>query len=317
MSSINTAVVRSLWAFAFVSCLVGCRFSDRTQEVQLPTIAVGSTTDPEKAVVPATLLTSAPPSQAGAFTISLATFIPANHVVAPAMHPQSFTMMRPQSSDGPYWLEWLAPDRLVFCGDDRSFDIDASRYRAKQVVTLVPDQAVSLDGLWKNSKQNLGGRTESFVASEALRDGKIDEWDRQGRDKNKPIDKGRVKALHQSIPVDTRGMLIDDPIRLGPNRVSVRLHTAASGGPRDQLITGAPSIDWDFTITIDTSGPEPKYELAGKWDGYPAMEIYVNRQPIYQHKGEDKPPTMGDLIKLAPLYGDLSVKEAGVLRSAN
>jgi len=42
----------------------------------------------------------------------------------------------------------------------------------------------------------------------------------------------------------------------------------------------APSIDWDLTLTLDTSGPEPKYELTGKWDGYPAMEIYVNRQPI-------------------------------------
>lgn len=277
--------------------IAGCRWPSRAPEIELPATAVDSSVDNTSGVVSASAISVAPKHQTGNFTIALAVFIPNNHVISPVMHPQSFT--------------GLVPERLVFAGDDRSFDVDAVRYRAKQVVTLIPDESIDRDGLSDNSKLNLGGRTESYIAKLALADGKLDGDDRV-------LGKGNfVGPLHKDVPVDTRGMLIDDPIRLGPNRVSVRLRTAASGGPRDQLIAGAPSIDWDFTITIDTSGPEPKYELAGKWDGYPAMEIYVNRQPIYQHKGEGKPPTMGDLLKLAPVYGDLSVNESGTLRPAN
>jgi hypothetical protein len=36
-------------------------------------------------------------------------------------------------------------------------------------------------------------------------------------------------------------------------------------GPRNPLIVGSPSIDWDIGITIDNSGPEPIYEVAGTW----------------------------------------------------
>lgn len=232
------------------------------------------------------------------YTVSLAVFIPSNYVLAPAIHPQSFTGAIPQ--------------RLVFSGDDRGFDIDAARYRAKQVVTLVPDEEFDRDGLYDDSKLNLGGRTESFIAKAALADGKLDDLDRTGD----PNDERRgAGSLHERIAVDVGGMIIDDPIRLSPKRVSVRLHTARSGGPRDQLIAGAPAIDWDFTIVIDTSGSQPKYELAGSWDGYPAMEIYINRQPIYQYRGEDRMPTMTDLLKLAPLCGDLKVDVSGRLDS--
>jgi len=295
MTSHIPSTIRSLFAVAALAAVVGCRLPGRTKEIQLPTIAVGSNADPAHPVVPASMLTGVPPSQAGTYTISLAVFIPNNHVLAPAIHPQSYAGAKPK--------------RLVFSGDDRGFDVDAMRYRAKQVVTLVPAAAVDADGLYDDSQRNLGGLTESFIADLALADGKIDHRDHEGSD----AEPG-PRALHEKVNVDTSGMLIDDPVRLGPNRVSVRLHTARSGGPRDQLIAGAPSIDWDLTLTLDTSGPEPKYELTGKWDGYPAMEIYVNRQPIYRHKGEDRPPTMGDLLKLAPGYGDLTVTESGALR---
>src|SRR5262245_46749792 len=45
------------------------------------------------------------------FTITFATFIPANHLVAPSFHPQSYGRFVP-------------PMRLAFAGDDRGFDVD-------------------------------------------------------------------------------------------------------------------------------------------------------------------------------------------------
>ena len=297
--------LRCLLVVAAFACVVGCRMTERV--VENPS-SDPDATDVEKiqeiiaasAYAAQSRVTSAgysvPTDGRETYTISLATFIPSNHVLAPVIHPQSFTGM--------------VPKRLVFSGDDRAFDVDATRYRAKQVVTVVPDETLDADGLFNDSKLNLGGRTESFIAKLALADGKLDIADRVGGKGNDP------RPLQREVPVDTSGMLIDDPKRLGPKRISVRLHTAKSGGPRDQLIAGAPSIDWDFTILIDTSGPAPKYELAGTWDGYPAMEIYINRQPIYQYRGEDRPPTMSDLMKLAPGYGDLTVDKSGALLPA-
>jgi len=302
---------KSLLLVAAFACAVGCRMTERP--VEKPATDPDAT-DVEK--VQDIIRASAEAAQSRAmsaghsvptdgretYTISLATFIPNNYVLAPVIHPQSFAA--PHN-----WLD-VIPRRLVFSGDDRAFDVDATRYRAKQVVTVVPDETLDADGLFNDSKLNLGGRTESFIAKLALADGKLDIADRVGGKGNEP------RPLQKEVPVDTSGMLIDDPKRLGPKRVSVRLHTAISGGPRDQLITGAPSIDWDFTILIDSSGPAPKYELAGTWDGYPAMEIYINRQPIYQYRGEDRPPTMSDLMKLAPGYGDLTVDKSGTLLPA-
>jgi len=287
---------------AALACVVGCRTTERVVEnpardpdatdiEKIQDIIRASAEAAQSRAISAGH--SVPTDGSETYTISLAVFIPNNHVLAPPIHPQSFT--------------GAIPKRLVFSGDDRAFDVDATRYRAKQVVSVVPDEAIDADGLYNDAKLNLGGRTQSFIAKLALADGKLDIADTVGGKGND------LRPLQKEVPVDTSGMLIDDPIRLGPKRVSVRLHTAKSGGPRDQLIAGAPSIDWDFTIFIDTSGPAPKYELAGTWDGYPAMEIYINRQPIYQYRGEDRQPTMSDLMKLAPGYGDLTVDKSGTL----
>jgi hypothetical protein len=227
------------------------------------------------------------------FTITFAAFIPANNLVAPWIHPQSYASLVP-------------PKRLTFAGDDRGFDIDATSYRAKQVVTVVPDEADDADGLVEGSKRNLGGISESFDARMALADGRIDEADRRLAPGGSPI-------KQSELAVNTEGMIIDDPIRLGPHRVFVRFRTAAMRGPRNPLIVGSPSIDWDIGITIDNSGPEPLYEVAGTWDGYPAAELYINRQPVLTISPGYGPGSSRDLLKLLPGYGDFRFVRRGRL----
>jgi hypothetical protein len=232
---------------------------------------------------------------ATAFTIQFTTFIPANHLVAPAIHPQSYG-------------HFLPPRRLAFAGDDRGFDVDARSYRARQVVTVIPDESEDANGLLEGSRQNLGGVTESFDAGLALADGRIDDDDRAGAPGGR-----RIKQAETAV--DTDGMIIDDPIRLGPHRVFVRLHTAFLGGPRNRLITGSPSIDWDIRITIDTSRPEPFYEFAGTWDGYPAAELYINRQPVFTFMPDRHENSTRDLFKLLPGYGDFRFVRRGRLEN--
>jgi hypothetical protein len=227
------------------------------------------------------------------FTIAFATFIPANHLVAPSIHPQSYGSILP-------------PMRLAFAGDDRGFDVDATSYRAKQVVTVIPDESLDADGLLEGSKRNLGGISESFDARLALANGRIDDGDRMGAP-------GGQKIKHEEVEVDTEGMIIDDPVRLGPHCVFVRLRTAMMGGPRNRLIAGSPSIDWDIGITIDTSGPEPIYEVTGTWDGYPAAELYINRQPVFTFTPRTDESSCRDLLKLLPGYGDFRFVSRGRL----
>ncbi len=192
--------------------------------------------------------------------------------------------------------------RLAFAGDDRGFDVDAPSYRARQIVTVIPDEAEDADGLLEGSKRNIGGITESFDAGLALADGRIDDADRTGTPGGRPIKRGEVA-------VGTDGLIIDDPIRLGPHCVFVSLRTARMGGPRNRLMAGSPSIDWDIGITIDTSGPEPMYEVAGTWDGYPAAELYINRQPASPSCPD--PGSSRDLLKLLPGYGDFRFVRRG------
>jgi hypothetical protein len=196
--------------------------------------------------------------------------------------------------------------RLAFAGDDHGFNVDASSYRARQVVTVIPDEADDPDGLLEGSKRNLGGITESFDAGLALADGRIDDDDRTGAPGGRRIKQGE-------IAVNTDGMIIDGPIRLGPHCVFVRLRTALMGGPRNRLIAGSPSIDWDIGITIDTSGPEPSYEVAGTWDGYPAAELYINRQPVFTFMPGEGSSSSRDLLKLLPTYGDFRFVRRGRL----
>ena len=108
-------------------------------------------------------------------------------------------------------------------------------------------------------------------------------------------------------------MIIDDPIRLGPHCVFLRLRTALIGGPRNRLIAGSPSIDWDIGITIDTSGPEPMYEVAGTWNGYPEAELYINRQAVFTFMPGQGSSSSRDLLKLLPGYGDFRFVRRGRL----
>lgn len=223
------------------------------------------------------------PSDAGkpaeSFTIVFTTFIPGNHLYGPALHPQSYTGILP-------------PRRLVFAGDD-----SGSTFRARQVVTVVADSGQDHDGLVEGSMRNIGGVTESFVAQDALADGRIDDTD-------------RAACMRGMSAVATTGMAIEGPLRRGPKRVFVRLRTLPFHGPTNRLVLGAPAIDWDLGITIDTSGAEPVYEVAGTWDGYPAAELTINGQPVYSFR----PERTRDLVKLLPLYGDVRVDTRGTLR---
>jgi hypothetical protein len=108
-----------------------------------------------------------------------------------------------------------------------------------------------------------------------LADGKIDENDEDGI-------RNDCVLFHDAATAEPDDMVVT-VTRQTADSVQVDL----DGGPSNPLIPfyGRPfgSLDWDFTITIDTSTGTPEWTLTGRHDGFPAYEIYINDMEIYRY----------------------------------
>jgi hypothetical protein len=171
-------------------------------------------------------------------------------------------------------------------------------------VTVITDSDVASDGLKEGSVENLVGATKSY-ASDALANGTIDAADDDGA-------LGDCTLLHETATASASNMHVDVS-RTSDSAVSVHLF----GGASNPLVAGAPAIDWDFIINIDASGSTPQYTLQGTWDGFPAVEIYINGESIYVNSPGPGPYSFtSDLIKLFPGIGDVTVNQSGTINSA-
>ena len=206
------------------------------------------------------------------FTINVSTFIPGNHVVGP---PQAFCLNFSEPRAG-IWKQ------LFFAGDNRSFSATAGSYKTRQLVTVVAKEAADEDGIKDDTTPaNLVGETKAY-ASDALEDGSIDAADDDGvlNDCHLLHDRGRASNASMRISVT----------RIDAHKVSAHLF----GGAANPLVIGAPAIDWDFTITLDTSGSQPQWTLQGAHDSFPAYEIYINNVSIYAFDPGPPPYTLVD-----------------------
>jgi hypothetical protein len=222
-----------------------------------------------------------------AFDINLTTFIPGNHIKSP---PQWF-----------YKCALRGNHPLYFEGDTRSFDPDAVSFRTRQLVTVVPDESIDADGVDTSSPfASMTGLTRSF-ASDALPTIEPSDVDGVLRD---------CHLLHESGQASTSNMEI---LVVRVNSKSVLVHL--NGSAVNPLVALAASIDWNLELEIDVSTEPPTWTLNGIEDGFPAFELYVNDERIYER---DAPPpySWGDLRKLFDGDGDRIVNRAGELPSA-
>ncbi len=227
-------------------------------------------------------------AEAQEFTISFSAFIPSDSLEGPRLEFCFFGMAPPELR------------RLFFKGDNRSFDAasafdpDADNFRVRQLVTVITDEVSDPDGLKEGTDLNLVGETRSY-ASDALDDGVIDENDEDGV----ALD---CTLFHNSRTAQPNFMVIDVS-RLTPTKLQIDL----DGGPGMPLSVAAQmlaTLDWDFTITIDTQIAPPEWTLTGRHDGFPAYELYINdgtdTVQIYTHSPGEPPFTAGDAMALLP-----------------
>jgi hypothetical protein len=189
--------------------------------------------------------------------------------------------------------------KLYFAGDDRDFHPAAPSYRLRQLVTVIADEELDVDGLQDGSIQNLAGEVRAY-AEDAMADGVIDEADEDGV-------AGDCRLFHRAHLTETD--LMDVTVnRTGPHAVEIRF-----AGTLDSPLVGLAqvlgAIDWDFTLTLDDSVEPGVWTLSGAHDGFPAYEIYVNGATVYHHDPGAPPYDFANHIRklLPPL--DVEVME--------
>jgi hypothetical protein len=191
------------------------------------------------------------------YRVNLTTFIPAPWLEGP---PSAFCL--PGRS---------RPRRLFFAGDGRGFSATADSFRSRQLATLVTDENVDADGIVDGSVQNTVGETIAY-ASDALDDGIIDAEDDDGVLND-------CTLLHDRDTGSNADMSVQSVRPVGGGSVLVRLR----GGPGNPLARPSCDIDWDLFLQISDDGTTKSYLLIGTHDGFPAYELYINDQPIYQY----------------------------------
>ena len=181
-----------------------------------------------------------------------------------------------------------------FSGDDRDFDFDGS-FRAQQNVTVLPE---GVGDPTKVAPTNLVGETKLY-ASDSLDDSQIDPSDDDGV-------LGDCSLLHdrRTAPTDGMAVLIT---RRGEDVVEIRMTGEATNPFPD--FPPSPAISWDLTLTIDVSDSSRKWDLKGDHDGFPAYELYMNRQQLY---GFDPRDTGQTVLSLFPPK-EINVMEMGDL----
>lgn len=225
-------------------------------------------------------------SGARTFEISLSSFIPHDNVVG-----------------GPF--DRCIPGRqLYFAGDDRGFSATATSFRTRHVVTVVPEVSGDADGdgiADGTTPLPLVGETRSYTIEALLDNGRIGPEDDDGV-------LGDCFLLHGSGTASTGNMRVL-VTRTGDHSVRARIF----GGASNPLSFAAPAIDWDVTVTIDTSTGTPQWTLTGAHDGFPAFELYVEGTALHLYDPGAPPYTFfGHVRKLFPPL-DVTVSGSGEL----
>jgi hypothetical protein len=154
-------------------------------------------------------------------------------------------------------------------GDTIDFSVTSRTGTYATVTTEVKDSTNGLEGNY----QKIGTYSRNF-AEDALYDGVLDPAD---------FDYPNLNDCHL-LNAETESTAAGNAVqvtRLGKHTIQVHL----TGEARDALFpaTFTADIEWDWTLTLDNLGPQTTYTLVGKQKAFPAQELFVNGQFIYEY----------------------------------
>jgi Ca2+-binding RTX toxin-like protein len=194
----------------------------------------------------------------------------------PSLEPPS-SIELPSDTDPSKIIESLGLDD-VFGGDDRSFRYDInlqndSRSLQQVNVTVDPAQTSIIVG----DAVRTFGKTTKYVNEQVTRESDKPSWWVNPTPSPPPLDPtDEVQRL--AVTNDNSQIIVE---RISDSEISVNFVLDAT----NPLRPGAPAIDADITIYIREENPEgvAEYRIEGDHDGFPAYELYINQQRVYEH----------------------------------
>lgn len=200
------------------------------------------------------------PGQPKNFDVSVRSFIP------------------PPWIDGPEWCGEVGP--MIYKADNRDHTPDTTNVRTKSRVVLIPDQGSFL------AKYNYTGQTRNYEKNSGLApDGVtlLEDFVKNDCYKTNDWDWAEINDMYIDVSGDA-----------GLNTVEAHIY-----GDADNPLVASPDISWDAEITISQVAPfEPAYSLEIRHDCFPAFEIYIGKQLVYDYK-----PSSYSLLNISACLG--------------
>lgn len=147
---------------------------------------------------------------------------------------------------------------------------------------------------------NLVGQTRSYDVDTALSGGVLSSSAKADTVMGDPLKVDWATASTSSMNIN--------PSRPTDAQVQIDL-TGDAGNPLVPL-SDIGAISWDLTLTVDSTDPfNPQYEITGDYDGFPAYELHIDVQRIFDH---DPIATGEGLFSLFPPM-EHSVNDSGAV----
>jgi Ca2+-binding RTX toxin-like protein len=161
----------------------------------------------------------------------------------------------------------------VFSGDNRGFEYDSGRERSRAfqsvVVTVDPQRVSPII----NTPELKWGQTTRYDSSQAQFDPDKPDWWWIPKDGATPNAKETLQVTNDNNRVVAK--------RISANEIEVSFHL---DGGNPLALPGTPNINADLKIFIrQQEGKKAEYRLEGDHDGFPAYELYINRNRVYEH----------------------------------
>jgi branched-chain amino acid transport system substrate-binding protein len=182
-------------------------------------------------------------------------------------------------------------DRRIDRNGRAVFTPDSRRYMVRQLVDVVAQPSKQGFALEIGPQRRKVNPTLEY-ALDALADRVLTVQDDDGLRNDCHLFNQRARASAREIKVE--GELVNDDV------VQIYLR----GSVKNPLLPKRrPALDWNLGVMIDFSLDDPAYRVEGAHDGFPAFEVYVNRELAY---GFD-PGAPGCTLKIATPGGARSV----------
>lgn len=202
--------------------------------------------------------------------------------------------------------------RRAFAGDDRSFGYSGGTSRAELVANVTVGVAGTAPSVSLVSRRF--GQSEEYNVDDLVDVPGKPDWFKTLREGYTTIASDTLQASDDNLSIQLgAGGSTTEAVFSTIEGTTVVTISLAGALP---LMTGAPDIDATLYLHLKTEGGRIKALVHGSHDGFPAYELYVNRQRIYSYDPVAAGSSPDALLPPEDVEVSTSYADVGALSSA-